>query len=71
MFEPRHINLYISVNFQLLKIQEALNSFLLESTKVMFDEMEDIDSLITNIMAFTKDLVSADRCSLFLVDEDR
>ncbi|KAL4229999.1 hypothetical protein ACF0H5_010387 [Mactra antiquata] len=51
--------------------KDALNKFLLETTKVMFDDMENIDLLVTNIMMFTKDLVSADRCSLFLVDNDR
>lgn len=56
---------------QLLKLQDALNNFLLETTRVMFDDMENIDQLVTNIMTFTKDLVSADRCALFLVDEER
>jgi hypothetical protein len=37
----------------------------------MFDDMENIDTLVTNIMTFTKDLVTADRCALFLVDEER
>ncbi|KAL4230000.1 cAMP and cAMP-inhibited cGMP 3' [Mactra antiquata] len=56
---------------KLLKMQDSFNNFLLESTKVMFDDMYNTDQLVTNIMTFTKDLVSADRCALFLVDEER
>ena len=55
----------------MLRIQETLNNFLLETTRVMFDDMDDIDTLVTNIMTFTKDLVNADRCALFLLDEER
>lgn len=57
--------------YQLLKIQSTLDSYLLETTKVMFDDMDNIDLLITNIMTFAKVLVSADRCGLFLVDEEK
>ena len=56
---------------QLMKIQESLNNFLLDSTKIMFNDVENTDSLITHIMAFTKNLMQADRCSMFLVDDDR
>lgn len=61
----------MATKFQLLKVQDALNNFLLETTKVMFDDLDNIDALVTKIMMFTKDLVSADRCALFLVDKDR
>jgi len=54
-----------------MKIQESLNNFLLDSTKIMFNDVENTDSLITHIMAFTKNLMQADRCSMFLVDDDR
>lgn len=54
----------------MLKIQRTLNEFLLEATKVMFDDLYNIDSIVDNIMIFTKELVSADRCALFLVDEE-
>jgi cAMP and cAMP-inhibited cGMP 3',5'-cyclic phosphodiesterase 10 len=37
----------------------------------MFDEMTSIDMLVQNIMMFTKTLVNADRCALFLVDEEK
>lgn len=60
----------IKIN-KLLKIQEALNKFLLETTKVMFDDIYDTDHLVKHIMIFTKNLVSADRCALFLVDEEK
>ena len=36
----------------------------------IFDEMTSTDLLVQKIMMFTKDLVSADRCSMFLVDEE-
>ncbi|XP_053400578.1 cAMP and cAMP-inhibited cGMP 3',5'-cyclic phosphodiesterase 10A-like [Mercenaria mercenaria] len=60
----------ININ-KLMKIHEALNEFLLETTKVMFDDIYNIDHLVNHIMIFTKNLVSADRCALFLVDEER
>ncbi|KAH3831141.1 hypothetical protein DPMN_104403 [Dreissena polymorpha] len=56
---------------QLLKIQARLNQYLLQSARSLFDDMQNIDLLITKIMTFTKELVSADRCSLFLVDQVR
>lgn len=52
-------------------IQSRLHKFLLETTRKLFDDMQNIDLLVMNIMTFTKELVSADRCGLFLVDADR
>lgn len=46
------------------------NEFLLDTAKSMFEEVTDTDTLIQNIMGFTKNLVKADRCALFLVDEE-
>ncbi|KAK3593544.1 hypothetical protein CHS0354_018625 [Potamilus streckersoni] len=54
-----------------LSVQKQINNFLLEKTKVIFDNIEDIDQLIGNILLFTKDCVNADRCALFLVDEEK
>ena len=59
------------MSLQWLTVQTQMNEYLLDSTKILFDDIDNIDSLVTNIMTFTKDLVSAERCSLFLVDEDR
>ena len=56
--------------FQLLRLQSILNTSILEATKVMFDDMDNIDVLVTNIMTFAKTLVSAERCGLFLVDRN-
>ena len=55
---------------QLLRLQSILNTSILEATKVMFDDMDNIDVLVTNIMTFAKTLVSAERCGLFLVDRN-
>ncbi|KAJ8297983.1 hypothetical protein KUTeg_024514 [Tegillarca granosa] len=55
---------------RIMSAQETLNDFLLESTKHMFIEMTSIDTVVQNVMTFTKELVNADRCSLFLVDDE-
>lgn len=55
---------------RIMTAQETLNDFLLESTKHMFIEMTSIDTVVQNVMTFTKELVQADRCSLFLVDDE-
>lgn len=55
----------------IVNAQQQLNDFLLDTTKEMFDEMTCIDNVVKKILSFTKDLVNADRCSLFLVDEDK
>ena len=39
---------------KMLKAQTTLNNYLLDTTKVMFDDIQNIDSLVTNIMMFTK-----------------
>ncbi|KAL5012488.1 hypothetical protein ScPMuIL_011039 [Solemya velum] len=46
------------------------NEFLLDTAKSMFEEVTDTDTLVRTIMGFTKNLVKADRCALFLVDEE-
>ncbi|XP_046365386.2 cAMP and cAMP-inhibited cGMP 3',5'-cyclic phosphodiesterase 10A-like [Haliotis rufescens] len=56
---------------RVLLTQSKLNDFLLDTTKVLFDEMISIDTLVQNIMYHTKDLVQADRSALFLVDEEK
>ncbi|XP_064618412.1 cAMP and cAMP-inhibited cGMP 3',5'-cyclic phosphodiesterase 10A-like [Liolophura sinensis] len=56
---------------RILTTQTKLNDFLLGTTRIMFDDMMSIDSLIQNIMMYTKGLVNADRASLFLVDEEK
>ncbi|XP_060064036.1 cAMP and cAMP-inhibited cGMP 3',5'-cyclic phosphodiesterase 10A-like [Ylistrum balloti] len=55
---------------RVLNSQQHLNDFLLETTRIIFDEMTSTDLLVQKIMMFTKNLVSADRCSMFLVDEE-
>ncbi|XP_071954922.1 cAMP and cAMP-inhibited cGMP 3',5'-cyclic phosphodiesterase 10A-like [Antedon mediterranea] len=50
--------------------QREFNDFLLEVSRVIFDDIVATDSLTEHIMMFTKSLVSADRCALFLLDED-
>ena len=39
---------------KVLKVQTRLNNYLLDTTKVMFDDIQNIDALVTNIMMFTK-----------------
>ncbi|KAL5012133.1 hypothetical protein ScPMuIL_010684 [Solemya velum] len=56
---------------KIIHTQQRLNDFLLSTTKVMFDEITSIDVLVQSIMSATKNLISADRCALFLVDKER
>ncbi|KAK3100066.1 hypothetical protein FSP39_014218 [Pinctada imbricata] len=51
--------------------QQGLNNFLLETTKDLFDEMTCLDTVVQKVIMFTKDLVKAERCNLFLMDDDR
>ncbi|XP_077977683.1 cAMP and cAMP-inhibited cGMP 3',5'-cyclic phosphodiesterase 10A-like [Glandiceps talaboti] len=51
--------------------QRELNDFLLEVSQVIFDDIVAMDTLIEHIMTFAKNLVNADRCALFLVDQAR
>ncbi|KAL3878516.1 hypothetical protein ACJMK2_030856 [Sinanodonta woodiana] len=60
----------IKIN-KVLNVQKHVNTFLLEKTRIIFDDIEDIDHLISNILLMTKDCVNADRCALFLVDEEK
>eukprot|EP00057_Strongylocentrotus_purpuratus_P014304 XP_011668778.1 PREDICTED: cAMP and cAMP-inhibited cGMP 3',5'-cyclic phosphodiesterase 10A-like [Strongylocentrotus purpuratus] len=50
--------------------QREFNDFLLEVSRVIFDDIVAIDDLSQHIMMFAKSLVSADRCALFLVDTE-
>ena len=54
-----------------LNTQSKLNDFLLETSKEIFDEMNCVDTVVQKIMMFTKELVNADRISMFLVDEEK
>uniref|UniRef100_A0A8C6XUL2 Phosphodiesterase n=2 Tax=Naja naja TaxID=35670 RepID=A0A8C6XUL2_NAJNA len=49
--------------------QTELNDFLLDVSKTYFDNIVAIDSLLENIMIYAKNLVNADRCALFQVDQ--
>ncbi|XP_062832412.1 cAMP and cAMP-inhibited cGMP 3',5'-cyclic phosphodiesterase 10A isoform X2 [Anolis carolinensis] len=49
--------------------QTELNDFLLDVSKTYFDNIVAIDSLLEHIMIYAKNLVNADRCALFQVDE--
>lgn len=51
--------------------QQFLIDFLLENTKELFDGVTKTEELVPKIMRHTKDLVKADRCSLFLVDHEK
>ncbi|XP_038056910.1 probable 3',5'-cyclic phosphodiesterase pde-5 isoform X1 [Patiria miniata] len=48
--------------------QRKLNDFLLTVTKSVFQDIISMDTVIMKIMNFAQKLVSADRASLFLVD---
>ncbi|XP_022097023.1 probable 3',5'-cyclic phosphodiesterase pde-5 isoform X1 [Acanthaster planci] len=48
--------------------QRKLNDFLLTVTKSIFQDIISMDTVIMKIMNFAQKLVSADRASLFLVD---
>ncbi|XP_014663582.1 PREDICTED: LOW QUALITY PROTEIN: probable 3',5'-cyclic phosphodiesterase pde-5, partial [Priapulus caudatus] len=48
--------------------QRKLNDFLLTVTKSIFQDIVSMDTVIMKIMNFAQKLVSADRASLFLVD---
>ncbi|XP_025023942.1 cAMP and cAMP-inhibited cGMP 3',5'-cyclic phosphodiesterase 10A-like, partial [Python bivittatus] len=62
-----HIH-FIQVSRGLAK-QTELNDFLLDVSKTYFDNIVAIDSLLENIMIYAKNLVNADRCALFQVDQ--
>ncbi|XP_043925516.1 cAMP and cAMP-inhibited cGMP 3',5'-cyclic phosphodiesterase 10A isoform X2 [Protopterus annectens] len=49
--------------------QTELNDFLLDVSKTYFDNIVAIDSLLEHIMIYAKNLVNADRCALFQVDQ--
>ncbi|XP_064628518.1 cAMP and cAMP-inhibited cGMP 3',5'-cyclic phosphodiesterase 10A-like isoform X2 [Lineus longissimus] len=51
--------------------QRELNDFLLEVSRVIFDDIITSDKLVSRIMMFAKNLVAASRCSFFLVDLER
>ncbi|XP_070569294.1 cAMP and cAMP-inhibited cGMP 3',5'-cyclic phosphodiesterase 10A-like [Ptychodera flava] len=51
--------------------QRELNDFLLEVSRVIFDDIIAMDTLIEHIMTFAKNLVNADRCALFQIDDER
>ncbi|XP_038079334.1 cAMP and cAMP-inhibited cGMP 3',5'-cyclic phosphodiesterase 10A-like [Patiria miniata] len=48
--------------------QREFNDFLLEVSRVIFDDIVAIDTLTEHIIMFAKSLVNADRCALFLLD---
>ncbi|XP_061645057.1 cAMP and cAMP-inhibited cGMP 3',5'-cyclic phosphodiesterase 10A isoform X1 [Phyllopteryx taeniolatus] len=50
--------------------QTELNDFLLDVSKTYFDNIVAIDSLLEHIMIYAKNLVNADRCALFQVDQN-
>ncbi|XP_074657993.1 cAMP and cAMP-inhibited cGMP 3',5'-cyclic phosphodiesterase 10A-like [Tubulanus polymorphus] len=56
---------------KMLMKQTELNDCLMEISRIIFDDMIVIDNLIRRIMTFAKNLVCANRCSLFLVDREK
>ncbi|GAB6030907.1 hypothetical protein CHUAL_007736 [Chamberlinius hualienensis] len=58
---------YAEMYYNMMR-QKKLNDFLLNVVKSIFQDMVSMDTLIMKIMNFAQKLVSADRASLFLVD---
>lgn len=56
---------------RILDTQHELNEFLLEITKDLFKEITCVDRVANTILHFTKDLLHADRCSMYLVEEEQ
>ncbi|XP_033118661.1 probable 3',5'-cyclic phosphodiesterase pde-5 isoform X2 [Anneissia japonica] len=54
--------------YQNMTRQRKLNDFIMNVTKSIFQDIISMDSVIMKIMNFAQRLVSADRASLFLVD---
>lgn len=56
---------------RILDTQHELNEFLLEITKGLFKEITCVDKVVKTILHFTKHLLHADRCSMYLVEEEQ
>ncbi|XP_062608258.1 cAMP and cAMP-inhibited cGMP 3',5'-cyclic phosphodiesterase 10A-like [Saccostrea cucullata] len=56
---------------RILDTQHELNEFLLEITKGLFKEITCVDKVAKTILHFTKDLLDADRCSMYVIDEEQ
>ena len=54
---------------RVLDLQSELNDFLLDAAQTP-EASDSMDSLIKQILLFSKQLVHADRCAVFLVNED-
>jgi len=52
-----------------LTTQGEINHFLLNVCKIIFEDIATMDSLLQKIITYTKRLLSADRCALFLLDK--
>ncbi|XP_071964651.1 probable 3',5'-cyclic phosphodiesterase pde-5 isoform X3 [Antedon mediterranea] len=59
---------YYAEIYQNMTRQRKLNDFIMNVTKSIFQDIISMDSVIMKIMNFAQRLVSADRASLFLVD---
>ncbi|XP_064486459.1 probable 3',5'-cyclic phosphodiesterase pde-5 isoform X3 [Ornithodoros turicata] len=62
------IALHYAEMYSTMARQRKLHSFLLAVVRSIFQDMVSMDSVIVKIMTFAQKLVSADRASLFLVD---
>ncbi len=65
------LTIYQTQTQRTVRKQAELNDFLLDVSRDMFGDIIELDSLVEKIMVYTKDLIHADRCALFLVDKER
>ncbi|RXG72779.1 putative 3',5'-cyclic phosphodiesterase pde-5 [Armadillidium vulgare] len=61
---------YSELNYSMME-QRNLNEFLLSVVRSLFQDMESIDNLIETIVNYARELVKADRASLFLLDDKK
>ncbi|KAB7495123.1 cGMP-specific 3',5'-cyclic phosphodiesterase [Armadillidium nasatum] len=61
---------YSELNYSMME-QRNLHEFLLSVVRSLFQDMESIDNLIETIVNYARELVKADRASLFLLDDKK
>ena len=54
---------------RLLSLQTKLNGFILENCKTIVDDKVGLEGLVETILMSLKEVIYADRCTMFLVDE--
>ncbi|XP_041360906.1 cAMP and cAMP-inhibited cGMP 3',5'-cyclic phosphodiesterase 10A-like [Gigantopelta aegis] len=63
-------SMYQAKIIKLLDHQTKLNNFLLDNSKKVLDDKMGFEDLVETILRSIKELVDADRCTMFLVDEE-